>query len=565
MSPETDPSFEIRRAIDREAARRFDADRIAAALERGARSERAAVAAANRSPSGGPFARVPVPIQWVGVAAAVIAALTGLRSVYLEFTTREGTRRIESPVTAGPPKSPLDDRASEPEGRREEAPAPQAGTRPVPRRSRDDAAREARPVPQVIDHSVGVASAGATGPVATEPAPTPPTSEGAVVAGPPSSAEPPDRPARAASESPRSFGVFFPGGPAVAAVGGVRSAALSVGGRRLPVTVYDIPEVGATLVTVASAASPFHRPDSRTTADRVTPAATEAPGPEEGSGSMRKGAYYLRLLSGGALDAMASAERGISGTGFQVVPLHELEVWGDRAQRSFLATAFDLRAVVTESGALVPTDKNGTASASLVAAAGETVVEIELRGEEGATAGVHSLELHIARKPARGLRASESRTLDATLHVQDGRVVVLGIPEALLGGEGSLASPWSNMTFVALSPRFDGGDATRDPDSLVVTDEGVEPPILIDGPEPRYPDEARELRPTGKVVLRAVVRRDGSVDGIQVVEAPGAPGSELLVSAAVSAVREWRYLPAQRRGETVHAYVTIPIEFRSSD
>ena len=64
-----------------------------------------------------------------------------------------------------------------------------------------------------------------------------------------------------------------------------------------------------------------------------------------------------------------------------------------------------------------------------------------------------------------------------------------------------------------------------------------------------------------EVVLRVVVREDGSVNDPQVLEAPDVPGSRSLVQAAIDAALERRYLPARRHGEPVDAYVTITMEF----
>ena len=77
--------------------------------------------------------------------------------------------------------------------------------------------------------------------------------------------------------------------------------------------------------------------------------------------------------------------------------------------------------------------------------------------------------------------------------------------------------------------------------------------------EPMYPPEAVQKRIEGTVKLRAVVGRDGRVMGLEVVSGP-LP----LVSSALSAAREWRFIPALLNGEPVESETDINIEFRLS-
>lgn len=92
-------------------------------------------------------------------------------------------------------------------------------------------------------------------------------------------------------------------------------------------------------------------------------------------------------------------------------------------------------------------------------------------------------------------------------------------------------------------------------------DRGVSYPVLIESTRvmPRYPDAARVVRVEGTVVLRGVVRRDGTVDSLEVLRSPASGlGFE---AAAIAAVRQWRFRPAVLDGRTVDAYLTIIAEF----
>src|SRR5262249_53578138 len=71
--------------------------------------------------------------------------------------------------------------------------------------------------------------------------------------------------------------------------------------------------------------------------------------------------------------------------------------------------------------------------------------------------------------------------------------------------------------------------------------EDAEPPSPQAGnTKPPYPQEAKAAGKTGTVVLKVVILADGSVAQVQVVR-----GEEPFVSAAVTAVKSWKYAPAR--------------------
>jgi TonB family protein len=80
---------------------------------------------------------------------------------------------------------------------------------------------------------------------------------------------------------------------------------------------------------------------------------------------------------------------------------------------------------------------------------------------------------------------------------------------------------------------------------------------LIVHSEPFYPAEAKSHGIEGSVELRAKVGRTGEVLGVTPVSGPG-----LLFSAAVAAVREWRYEPTYVNGDPVETVADITIVFR---
>ena len=86
---------------------------------------------------------------------------------------------------------------------------------------------------------------------------------------------------------------------------------------------------------------------------------------------------------------------------------------------------------------------------------------------------------------------------------------------------------------------------------------GIDPPRLLREVKADYTDEARRRGITGDVVLEIVVRRDGSVGDVTILQGRGAG----LDQRAVAAVRQWRFSPARRRGEPVDVIVEVAVEF----
>jgi len=81
-------------------------------------------------------------------------------------------------------------------------------------------------------------------------------------------------------------------------------------------------------------------------------------------------------------------------------------------------------------------------------------------------------------------------------------------------------------------------------------------PEAIEKFAPDYPDEARENRIEGTVIVQALVGRDGRVKETRVRESVPA-----LDAAAVAAISRWTFKPAKTRGEPVAVWVAVPVKF----
>ena len=74
-----------------------------------------------------------------------------------------------------------------------------------------------------------------------------------------------------------------------------------------------------------------------------------------------------------------------------------------------------------------------------------------------------------------------------------------------------------------------------------------------------YPSRAIELGQQGEVLVRVHLDAGGGAVEILIHRSSG---SELLDRAAVTAVRQWQFLPAMRDGHPVAAWVEIPVRFQ---
>ena len=77
-------------------------------------------------------------------------------------------------------------------------------------------------------------------------------------------------------------------------------------------------------------------------------------------------------------------------------------------------------------------------------------------------------------------------------------------------------------------------------------------------PKPAYPDEARNLRQEGVVLLGVKVGADGRVVSVSLQRSSGFP---LLDQAAISGVKSWTFVPARSAGVAVTSRVDVPIRF----
>jgi len=91
---------------------------------------------------------------------------------------------------------------------------------------------------------------------------------------------------------------------------------------------------------------------------------------------------------------------------------------------------------------------------------------------------------------------------------------------------------------------------------IIRLSEGASQRLLLTKIEPDYPEEARRTHVKGPVVLKALIGTTGDVEDLTLVSGP-----QLLVPAAMEAVRQWKYKPFLMGSEAVKMETQITLSF----
>jgi len=81
--------------------------------------------------------------------------------------------------------------------------------------------------------------------------------------------------------------------------------------------------------------------------------------------------------------------------------------------------------------------------------------------------------------------------------------------------------------------------------------------MVLEKPSPVYPQDAKDARVSGTVVMQAVIGRDGRIHDLRVLSAPWPS----MAASALSAVSHWRYKPYLLNGAPVEVDTTINVVF----
>jgi protein TonB len=126
---------------------------------------------------------------------------------------------------------------------------------------------------------------------------------------------------------------------------------------------------------------------------------------------------------------------------------------------------------------------------------------------------------------------------------------------ALNPGAGDGFGEW-----IARLTAVDAASAQVDENAIFSAADLDQMPRPIFQPPPDYPAELRKRRTEGTVYVVFVVDKNGRVANPVVQSSP----HPALESAALQAVRRWRFEPGRRRGQTVQFKMRVPISFSAS-
>lgn len=125
----------------------------------------------------------------------------------------------------------------------------------------------------------------------------------------------------------------------------------------------------------------------------------------------------------------------------------------------------------------------------------------------------------------------------------------------------STDAPTLSMTAIAPSgdalPKL-GPAATATPVlQRVVVSQGVSRGLLIKEVQPVYPSAALAMRIEGSVQLMATIAKTGNISEVKAMS-----GDKELASAAIAAVKQWKYKPYLLNGEPVEIQTQITVNFK---
>ena len=122
------------------------------------------------------------------------------------------------------------------------------------------------------------------------------------------------------------------------------------------------------------------------------------------------------------------------------------------------------------------------------------------------------------------------------------------------GVQGRAATPSANPPASAAASSAPG---TTENGRVRISAEALQ--VLSHPVDPNYPMLAREMKVQGSVILDAFISRDGTIQALKIVSGP-----TILATAAMEAVRQWRFKPYLQAGQAVETEARITVNFTIS-
>jgi TonB family protein len=139
---------------------------------------------------------------------------------------------------------------------------------------------------------------------------------------------------------------------------------------------------------------------------------------------------------------------------------------------------------------------------------------------------------------------------------------IAGHIDITYAGEKKLEAELESSTEIkpddaAFTPSPDAKEPDQLPKPIAIRSKILTEPVLVEKVEPVYPLAAKSRHITGTVVIKAVIGKDGRVKNAEIASSP----DPSLSSAALDAVRQWRYRPHMLNGEPVEVPTRINLTF----
>ena len=134
-------------------------------------------------------------------------------------------------------------------------------------------------------------------------------------------------------------------------------------------------------------------------------------------------------------------------------------------------------------------------------------------------------------------------------------------PEAIFSGKRvyTLNVNMPNLNSATGSWILNFSELRTSPDAPRIVSGDLAAPSPLRKVDPKYPPTLINEHVEGEVVLYAVIRKDGTVDSIQLVRGI----DETLDGNAMQALSQWRFRPAEKAGETVDLEAIVHIPFHA--
>jgi TonB family protein len=144
------------------------------------------------------------------------------------------------------------------------------------------------------------------------------------------------------------------------------------------------------------------------------------------------------------------------------------------------------------------------------------------------------------------------------------RLLMAGADTSLRDSRGKTALDWAeeeNRTYLAqiirIASRPNRARVTVAEKPVQLGSESLAPPRVLRETPPLYTERAFDRGVEGRVVLKVIVRKDGSIGPVRIHRSLDPD----LDEAAAEAVRTWVFEPARADGEPVNVLIDVEVDF----